>query len=323
MKIICFDIGNLSVRGTTTAIFDYAYYNEKILGNKSIISYSKSTLNLKLDENFSKLEEISRMFRETFDVIEYSNVKDLSKELDKMDCEYVYKIKAGFNDGDLVPKKKNLIHAVFNFNEPHGYRYAYVSEWLGNLHNSPYVPHIVELPKHKEDLREQLQIPKDKIVIGRYGGFEQFDIPFVKETIRFIEMNDDKFVFLFLNTKRFVAESFNIKFLDPIYKKEDKTKFINTCDAMIHARSDGESFGLSICEFLFHDKPVISCELVRDQNHSLLLNGHNMLYHNQYSLLERFFQLKYGFYNDTKPSEIVKKFSPELVMEQFDKVFLN
>lgn len=37
----------------------------------------------------------------------------------------------------------------------------------------------------------------------------------------------------------------------------EKTTFINTCDAMLWARHDGETFGLAIGEFSSKNKPVI------------------------------------------------------------------
>ena len=40
-----------------------------------------------------------------------------------------------------------------------------------------------------------------------------------------------------------------VLYVDTIYSEEDKDMFIRTCDAMIHARRRGESFGLSIAEF--------------------------------------------------------------------------
>ena len=35
-------------------------------------------------------------------------------------------------------------------------------------------------------------------------------------------------------------------------------RFIATCDAMLHARKDGETFGLSIAEFSSQNKPVLT-----------------------------------------------------------------
>ena len=37
---IAFHLDNLSLRGTTTAILDYAKYNEELLNNKSIICFN-------------------------------------------------------------------------------------------------------------------------------------------------------------------------------------------------------------------------------------------------------------------------------------------
>ena len=90
---------------------------------------------------------------------------------------------------------------------------------------------------------------------------------------------------------------------------------------MIHARSDGESFGLSICEFLFHNKPVISCGLGRDQNNVDLLKDNGLVYYNKYQLLENIFKLKNKMLNKDY-QKIVEPFSPENVMKKFNEVFL-
>lgn len=44
MKIL-FHENQLSYRDTTTALFDYAKYNQEILGNESIIVYQKNNPN--------------------------------------------------------------------------------------------------------------------------------------------------------------------------------------------------------------------------------------------------------------------------------------
>ena len=45
---IAFYMGSICVRGTSNATYDYADYNEKILGNKSIIIVPKKSVNDKL-----------------------------------------------------------------------------------------------------------------------------------------------------------------------------------------------------------------------------------------------------------------------------------
>ena len=322
---IAFHVDNLSLRGTTTAILDYAKYNKKLLDNESIICYNKSLLSDDRDQNFSKRFEISQMFKSNYDVIEYDNKSQLKEELDKRSCEHVYFLKSGYIDDNYIEGKKNLIHVVFNYYQPHGHRYAYVSDWLANQSSGnkcDFVPHIVCLPeKPQKNIRKELNISDKHLVIGRYGGLDQFDIPFVYEIIDFIVKNDSSIVFLFVNTKKFINHP-NVIFLDPIIDPQDKTNFILSCDAMIHARSDGESFGLSICEFLFHNKPVLSYGGGRDKNNVALLEEYGLIFNNQYELLDKLFKLKYNAYSE-QFSEIVEKFSPDVVMKKFDQIFLR
>jgi hypothetical protein len=47
-----------------------------------------------------------------------------------------------------------------------------------------------------------------------------------------------------------------IKFLPGTYDLEEKSAFVNACDAMIHARSGGETFGLAISEFALENKKI-------------------------------------------------------------------
>ena len=327
MKRIAFHIDNLSFRGTTTAVKDYAYFNEKLLGNKSIIFLDKSVKYSEQDENFIHRLKILSDYQELFDVVEYQNIDDFEGMLQKNNCDYVYFLKAGFNDGAFSKTTKSLIHCVFNHNQPHGYKYSYISKWLareasGNELN--YVPHIVNLPKTADsNFRKVNNIEESQFVIGRYGGFEQFDIDFVKQTILFIAESDPTITFVFVNTRKFINFSHpRILFFDSIIDAQEKTNFISSCDAMIHARSDGESFGLSICEFLFHNKPVISFGQVRDKNNVELLGKYKLIYNNQYELLECIFKLKHNLYKNCFEC-IIKEFSPENVMRRFDKIFLG
>lgn len=323
---IGFHLENLTFRGTTVAVQDYAYYNQKLLGNESVFFYNK---NLKLkdtDENSIKKDEIFQKIKNNYDLIEYSNIDDLEIKLKNNSCDYAYFLKAGFDDGVYTKETKSLVHCVFNNYQPHGHRYAYVSEWLANTASNGkcgYVPHIINLPHcQTENLRDKLNIPQDKIVIGRYGGYDQFDIPFVHETIKFILTFDPTFVFVFINTRKFVDHP-NVFFLDPILDPQDKTNYILSCDAMLHARSDGESFGISICEFLFHDKPVLSCGLGRDKNNVALLQDYDMIYNSQCGLLQKMFMLKHRMFDAHFSWTIIEEFSPENVMKKFDEVFLR
>jgi len=230
MKTIAFHIDNLSFRGTTTAVRDYAKYNQELLCNKSIIFLDENIKNSLQDENFVKKKEVLDYYKDNFQVVEYSNRNDFENKLQKNNCDYAYFLKAGFNDGLVSETIKSLIHCVFNHYQPHGHKYAYVSRWLAETATKgkcDYVPHIVTLPKTStQDYREKLGIDKDKIVIGRYGGFDQFDIEFVKGTIGFILANDPDIVFVFVNTRNFLESSHpRIIFLDSMIDPQVKNRF--------------------------------------------------------------------------------------------------
>ena len=84
-----------------------------------------------------------------FEVIGYNSIEELDQICLQKNIEFTYFIKFGLHDSYETKTSKNLIHAVFQVNDPHGHKYAYVSKWLseacsGGKHD--YVPHIVSLP---------------------------------------------------------------------------------------------------------------------------------------------------------------------------------
>lgn len=326
MKNIMFHLNNLTFRGTTTAVIDYAKYNQSILNNKSIISYPRNLLGPNDEINSTRRLEIAEYFRNNFDVIEYETKEGLGSELDKRNCEHVYYLKAGMYDNDFLPGKINLIHCVFNHFQPHGDKYAYISEWLrdhatGNNHEFEFVPHIVTLPDSpSKNLRKELNIAENKFVIGRHGGFHEFDILFARDVVRYITNTDNSFVFLFLNTEKFIDHP-NVIYLDSVFDPQEKTNFICACDGMLQARSLGESFGLAICEGLFHNKPVLSFGGGIDRNNVALTDSYGLIYNNPEELYNKLMYIKNEKIGNYK--QIADQFSPELVMEKFDRVFLS
>lgn len=320
---IAFQSNTLCHRGTTVAILDYAKYNQEILGNESIIVYPSNFNDPGVSQDSLTQQDVLEEISKQFSVFGYTSLEELDKIVEDNNIDATYFIKGGFNDGIVTTKSKNLIHAVFQANQPHGDKYAYISEWLSeHMSNKQidYVPHIVDLPKTKQiDFREKLGIDKDKIVIGRIGGLHQLDIPFVLETIASFAYKNPNYIFVFVNTFKFVNLP-NIIFVDPIIDEQEKTDFILSCDAMIHGRSDGESFGLAICEGLFHNKPVFCFNGGRDKHHISLLKDSGLLYNNSVELYDMLLNVK-TYHNDY--SKIIEKFNPQAVMEKFKKVFLD
>lgn len=298
---IGFHSNQLGIRGTEVALYDYALANQEILGNESIVFAPKNS-DLATYDKFSK----------KLPVYLYNNFE----ELEDFNLDWCYFIKYGTNDGKLLESAKNFVHAVFNVNEPHGDVYAYVSEWLGELHGSPFLPHIVHTPSNSQDFRQQLGISKDAVVFGRYGGYDQFDYNWVKDVIETIVKENSHIYFIFLNTQSFIQhpQVFFFGGTDDINKK---TAFINTCDAMLHARSEGESFGLSICEFLAQNKPVITNPKGRDKNHVRVLGDKGIYYTNTkelYNILTGFIPKKENY------SHLIDAFSPEKVINKFNNL---
>lgn len=323
---IAFHANVLGNRGTTVALMDYAKYNESILKNESVIVYPLNFSDPGIPPDSLTQPDVVEMVSQNFNLFGYSTQHELDNYCLDNSIDYTYYIKGGFADGQLTTTTKNVVHAVFNINQPHGDRYAYISEWLSKTASNgehPYVPHIVDLPKTaKVNFRETLGISKDKIVIGRIGGLYQFDIAWVKQVVANFAYNNPNYEFVFINTAPFLEPSLpNIRFIDAIIDEQEKTDFILSCDAMIHARSDGESFGLAICEGLFHNKPVFAFNGGRDQHHIQLLADSGLLYSSPEDLWVKLLNLPNMY--PYKYSTLVEQFKPEIVMEKFKQVFLS
>ena len=314
MKNVAFHSNQLGIRGTEVALYDYALYNETILGNKSyIISDANSNL------------ETLKKFQNKFEVFLYNKFQDCHQFVKDKNIQYVYYIKAGDNDGKIVPGVKNAIHAVFQNKDVHGDSYAYVSEWLATKMEMPndYVPHIVWLPEPTLNYRERLNIPPENIVIGRHGGYGDFDLSFVYNAIyETLKVRNDV-TFLFMNTRPFGPAHSNIIFVEGTYNLQNKSNFIDTCDYMIHARQHGESFGLAIAEFLYNDKPVISWKGGLDSNHICTLGDRGLWYSNFGDLSKLLFNIQRTLNPIGTYKSLVKTYSPKLVMERFDNIFLK
>lgn len=314
MKIL-FHTNTLNYRGTSVAVADYAFYNQEILGNESVIAYCKTNGQEKdMGNEPSVIEALEKRFK----VIGY-RAGNLEGKIEQEGIDVAYMIDSG-QKKPIPTNVKTVVHAVFQFNEPHGDRYAYVSKWLSEEMSQgeiPYVPHIVNLPQPTGTYRKTLGI-KDETVIGRIGGYHTFDIPEVKEYIKRLVNKSNKFVFLFMGTEPFMYHP-QVKFINEIHDLQKKSNFINTCDGMLHARQRGESFGLSIAEFLFLNKPVVSWNGGYDKNHLDMLKDSGTLYNNEDDLDYILHNLK--DFNENW-SERVCEYTPELVMKKFKDVFL-
>lgn len=314
---VAFHTNTLNYRGTTVAITDYAKYNQEILGNESIIFYNAG---LGYEKDMGSEQAVVDDLKTRFNVTGYVG-NDLGGVIEKEKADVTYFITAG--QKEILPTtSKTAVHAVFQFKQPFGDRYAYISKWLSDTMTDgalPFVPHIVQLPKPQSNYRQALGLGIDKIVVGRIGGFYTFDIPWVKQKINSIVSKHDNVVFLFVGTEPFIDHP-NVKFINEIHNLQKKANFIETCDCMLHARQRGESFGLSIAEFLFLNKPVIAWNGGHDKNHLEMLKGSGLLYNNSDEMEEMILNIKTQAKEEW--SKRVEEFNPETVMKKFEEVFL-
>ena len=346
-KTIAFHLNQMSERGTEISTFDYAKFNQLLLGNRSIIIASRKKI-------FNSMEKFFIKFLVKLNFIQEGNIKIFSKrqrstyakftknfkvffydcpsEIDLIckdnNVDYFYAQKYGNKDQIMSNYGKNLVHVVFMSNETHGDKYLYISPWLAKTmtgNSNLHVPYIVH-DSHKDlsnNIRKDFNIYKNDTVISSYGGKRVFDIEFAKDAVKEILDVRNDLVFMFLNIEPFYKHP-RIHFLPRSTDQIYKSKFINSSDYMIHARSRGETFGLAIAEFSARNKPIITYSGSPEKAHLDFLNNKCFKYSSKNSLYDMLINLNKNklskekdFYNCYS-----KKFKPEIVMKLFQEKFL-
>jgi len=61
-------------------------------------------------------------------------------------------------------------------------------------------------------------------------------------------------------------------------------RFLSASDVMLHARWEGETFGLACAEFLIRGKPIITWAGSRERNHILIAEGCAIMYNSPQDL---------------------------------------
>ena len=324
-KTIVFFEEQLGVRGTTAALRDYARYASKLLDLNVFVAYNPK------NSNWHVLQQL----HSEFSLIGVSDSKDLDQLLTNLRADYFYEIKYGRDHGYSPPKFcRHLVHSVFNTNSEfvHGDRYAVVSKTQAEK-SSPkkidYVPHMCCLPEEHGNLRKDLGIPAEAFVFGRHGGSDTFNIQFVKDAIpQILEKRPDVW-FLFLNTDKFISHN-RVIHLAATSDEKFKVRFINSCNAMLHARDYGETFGLAVLEFAMLGKPVFTYRNEAAANshplggtsHYDILGDSAINYYGPEDLIQAAAIYEHSL--DTKVEyKDLERFRPEAVMERFKQVFLT
>ena len=236
----------------------------------------------------------------------------------------LYMQKAGDWDGKMADPKicKTIIHCVFNTNRPHGHVYGRISNCFGD-NKWPVVNYMVNLPDVEGDMRKELGIPETATVFGRIGGMDQFNISTVHKAIDKLTDENPNVYFFLVNTEKFCKEKKNIIHYGKIIDLKKKVKFINSCDAMIHARKMGETFGAAVSEFSIKNKPIITCKGF-DNAHLDILKDKVIIYNS--NNMEEIYNIFKNFDRDeskNKDWNAYSDYSPEKVMDTFNEIFIK
>lgn len=327
---IAFHVNTFTIRGTEIAIFDYAYYNQTILGNESIIMIHRDyDAQRDVQGNLENSEEIEKKFHSNFTVLTYTSMEHLEKLLVWVGCDLFYVLKYGQISSFQVRSVPSAVHCVFCCSNAHrhGTVYAAIANTIIPSGESfPVVPHIcLPLPEPKFSFREKLGIPSDAVVFGRYGGPESFNIPFVQQTVLKVAKEHPNIFFVFMNTT-FFGNAPNIFYLAPDTDPASKAVFVGSCDAMLHARLIGESFGLAIAEFTSLGKPIITYRHAGPPHEHEHLNhidvlGDTGIYYENAGELESILT-NFEAHRKT-PANYSEIFTPQAVMAKFKEVFID
>jgi hypothetical protein len=314
---IAFFIRHFGERGTEVSVYSYAHYNEVMLGNQSVIIGFKKESYQKYGLVFQ--DDVFQRFASRFRVILVDSFNDVNRTLIQEGVDVYYTQTHGaierFPFGD-VTACTYVVHCVFETRQPHGDIYISISQQLNERFKTscPVVPYIVDIPQTNENLREQLGIPEDAIVFGRHGALDTFDIQIAKDSVKEVATNHPEIHFVFMNTYRF-CDLPNVHYLDKTLDPLQKRKFINTCDAYLHARSDGETFGLAVAEFAVCKKPILAFEQCTDDAHFRILGDKIIKYTCQRDLVKKLVSFRKGMYDMENNGYM--QFTPENVMPAF------
>jgi len=343
---ILFQSNGLGERGTSRAVWDYATQLKLESNHIPVIA-----LNVSTDNNAT----IVQKFADNFEIFPYAHLSELHNAANSAALDSAYLIKSGERDDRRVDGIPNYVHAVFRRFQPHGTRYAYVSQWLSEfmwrmtpIHRTAlrikgadpnvyvsresggrsfnWIPHMANpLPPSatKLEVRSEFGIPEEAYVVGSLSGRNEFNIGFVRDWLPSFLALSPRNYFLGPNIEPFLEHP-RALFLPTILNDQLKSNYVNSLDVMLHARQSGESFGLAICEALALGVPVVSCSRGRDRHHVQLLKETGWMYRNRSELETVIGALEVPSVDRGEIArQLVSQFAPNPVMAQFHRVFTS
>jgi len=286
MKILFYN-HELCYRGTTKAILDYLDALRRLCPEIDV-TYVFNRFSTHNTVNTGLLFLKQNVGLVAVDTLQ--DVLEMSKSAD-----WLYYVTSGLpGDYEWLNQSscRTLLHQV-GYQDPDynsATYFAYTSYWQSHFFTggqAPVLPYIINPPKisiSKLEARSRLGLPDHHIVFGRHGGRDTWNLPFASKAVYQTALkNKDKY-FLFLATEPF-CDLPNVKFLPATCSPTELEIFLSSCDIMLHARWEGETFGLACAEFLARKKPIITWAHSRERNHILLAEQSAMFYHGYNDLM--------------------------------------
>jgi len=313
---VAFHNPNVSIRGTFAAMVDYAEMTRSRLGHDSRLFLNRALA-------LAHQAELP-VLTQGLPISLYDTREELGQGVRDFGADFFYEICPGtFHSLPRVSCPVG-IHVVFPHGEFFGDRLRYISPWLSRVMTRQpdrFVPFWVRRYESRSTLRTDLGIPEDARVFGRHGGWDTFNIPFVHRVVRAHARRHPEDHFVFLNTQPITGTEGekNIHYLPPTVEPEAKARFLATCDAMLHARWHGETFGAAVAEFAVLGKPVLTYANSRERAHLELLGAGGRKYRNEQELehwlrtFERGGRVETGFEPYTDPERVILMFAKQFL----------
>jgi hypothetical protein len=311
--------GEFGERGTGVALYDYADYFERLACGRSFIG------GVLVGEDYA-LPKFQRRFGDR--VLLFSNSTwTLQSAVESFGIDTIYVLEANLRTSlPHVEGAEILVHVVFDGLKKVAdlrNKFAVVSPSVPHPSSMPVVPHIVALVPSIDSLRQELAIPAEAIVFCRHGGPTTFDIQAAREGVcEYARRHLNNFVLL-LNTDPSPCEAglTNIVHLPAVTDLAHKARFLATCNACVHGRTLGETFGLAIAECSLLGLPVYTFHKADPSSdfHLRVLGTHARLYASAQDLTAAMeaFDLAEAEAQRSVYMHLYDRFSPSAVMFDF------
>jgi len=313
---VAFRSSYLGHRGTEVALHDYAMEARNLLGLDPLILLPRVSP--------GEAPGVRARFESAFVCRICDDPGRLDSVLAEEKCDAFYCLKNGHWDGWASRRIPTWVHAIFPEVQAHGTIYAFVSAWLAETWGygeTPWVPHMIRPWKEEGDLRRELGIPREAKVFGRHGGADSFDLPAAQAAVGRVAARHPEIHFVLLNTDAFLFPCPpNVHHLPPTADRARVGQFLRTCDAMIHGRRRGETFGMSVAEAAVCGKPVFTWRHSPERNHLRWISDECWRYSEAGELEDKLVHFRRG---DAMDVSFAAEFMPARVMEKFREVFLD